>query len=216
MLTHSHYFTEPELDVVVDPLSIPVASPSKRPSLAPRTVIDLTSLDLDQIAFAFDCDSDSDNEASGSGSDDGYVSTLLKLQRSIPVVQAPRKIAGTRRVARAVSSPAVVAARDNGMDVEIQQHQRSATPEGELFQSITATPGLETTSFEELRLETYMQSLISTGARPPPAYTPATTIPPAFSPYFCEWEPEDSARDVEMITASSSTTPCVFRSSSFP
>ncbi|KAJ7072979.1 hypothetical protein C8F01DRAFT_1362213 [Mycena amicta] len=198
--------------------------------LAPRTVVDLTSLNLEQIPFAFDCDSDEDD----SGSDDGYVSTLLRLQKSLPVVTGPRKIAGARRVARAVSSPIVPGITTAKMEMPVEMAQ---TPR-EIFQSITAIPGLETTSFEELRLETYLQSLIATGcARPQPAFTPAMAIPPTFSPQFCDWDKESASTDAEMpnsdtpAPASSSTLsfpgpssltpghghpPFVLRSVSFP
>ncbi|KAJ6488200.1 hypothetical protein C8R47DRAFT_510267 [Mycena vitilis] len=58
-------------------------------------------------------------------------------------------------------------------------------PAGELFQSITAIPGLESTSFEELRLETYLQSLVATGtARPQPAFARSGVIPPGFAAQF--------------------------------
>ncbi|KAF7288440.1 hypothetical protein HMN09_01396700 [Mycena chlorophos] len=204
-----HYYTPRDRDPppTQDLMSVNVGRDSKPQLFAPRTVVDLTSLSLDQIPFAFDCDSDEDDE--DSGSDDGYVSTLLRLQRSLPLVVGPRKIAGARRVARAVSSPAVATtATTHSMEVE-------TTPEGEMFHSITAIPGLQTTSFEELRLETYMQSLIATGsARPQPAYTPAVVIPPAFSPHFCDWDKEATTQDVEMDRAASASAPASSSSTS--
>ncbi|KAJ7194819.1 hypothetical protein GGX14DRAFT_677884 [Mycena pura] len=249
----------------------PVGSATGKP-LPPRAaVVDLSALDLDQLAF--DCDSGSE-----SGSDDGYVSTLLRIQRSVSLVPTPRKIAGARRVARAVSSPRPVRA---GMvvDVEVQVQSQArtsgrSTPEGELFQSITAIPGLESTSFEvcvsllstighcllsailpakewrligdmivtvlhiapyprilapttpclpalELRLETYLQSLIATGtARPQPAFAPALVIPPTFSTPFCDCDKDAAKRDVEMEDvapdAPSAHPPFVFPAASFP
>ncbi|KAJ7687164.1 hypothetical protein B0H17DRAFT_700158 [Mycena rosella] len=195
------------------------------------------------------------------------------MQRTLPPAAAPaRKIAGARRVARAVSAPraprAVLA-----MEVEVENVSASAsasasttegrlgsTPEGEVFQSITAIPGLESTSFEvrrhlpsppppllsqmsqfsrhipfclsphfliavfpastcplsaspayvrtdtvqELRLETYLQSLVATGtARPQPAFAPALVIPPAFSAPFCDWDRDAARGDVEMVRSPS-------------
>ncbi|KAF8161835.1 hypothetical protein K438DRAFT_2025742 [Mycena galopus ATCC 62051] len=55
-------------------------------------------------------------------------------------------------------------------------------------ESIAAIPGLESASFEELRLETYRQSRVAIGtARPQPAFAPAVVIPPP------------SPRNVEMV-----------------
>lgn len=49
---------------------------------------------------------------------------------------------------------------------------------------------------QELRLETYLQSLIATGtARPPPAAAPALVIPPAFQAQFCEHNKDDDDDD---------------------
>ncbi|KAJ7189026.1 hypothetical protein C8R46DRAFT_1341642 [Mycena filopes] len=147
---------------------------------------------LDDFTLEFDCDSGSEDE---SGSDDGYVSTLLRLQRQRAAAQGqelglgtPRKIAGARRVARAVSSPrALTTAPLPAADAGKSKNKSKTKSEGEVFQSITATPGLESTSFEELRLETYLQSLVATGtARPQPAFCPAVVIPPAFAAWFCE------------------------------
>ncbi|KAJ7496549.1 hypothetical protein FB451DRAFT_1208056 [Mycena latifolia] len=187
---------------------------------APRApaVVDLRTLDLEHLAF--DCDSGSE-----SGSDDGYVSTLQRIQRALPPPPPPpRKIAGARRVARAVSSPQAVRV----MDIEVQGKATAttagvgtgrSTPEGEVFQSITAIPGLESTSFEELRLETYLQSLIATGtARPQPAFVPALVIPPAFSPPFCEWDKDAGEADVDMTPVPAIHPPPqpVFRAASYP
>ncbi|KAF7289172.1 hypothetical protein MIND_01378300 [Mycena indigotica] len=223
-----HYYTPRDplpaadglLTNYVSPAGVGIGAGEKPKPLPPRTVVDLTSLNLDQIPFSFDCDSDDEDQ---SGSDDGYVSTLLRLQKSLPIVSVPRKIAGARRVARAVSSPAV----PTTMSMEVESdttgaREANTAPEGEIFQSITAIPGLETMSFEELRLETYLQSLIATGsARPQPAFTPAMVIPPAFSPQFCEWDPDSASNDVEMDAPSAaspltSSPPSVSRSASFP
>ncbi|KAJ7770341.1 hypothetical protein B0H14DRAFT_2967093, partial [Mycena olivaceomarginata] len=165
-------------------------------------------VDLSALALvAFDCD-DSDSE---SGSDDGYVSTLLRIQRAAVPAVLPRKIAGARRVARAASAPQPMRSTNTGsIDVDFDfdtpttngNAPRTAS-EGELFQSITAIPGLQSTSFEEIRLEIYRQSLIATGtARPQPAFAPPLVIPPAFAPQFVERADvdadADSDSDVEM------------------
>ncbi|KAJ7744650.1 hypothetical protein B0H16DRAFT_1559720 [Mycena metata] len=188
-----------------------------------------------------------------SGSDDGYVSTLLRLQRQRNSLLArgvqdvmglglgapERKIAGARRVARAVSAPQAVPralVEDAGVGAT-REVQGARKLEGEIFQSITAIPGLESMSFEELRLETYLQSLIATGtARPQPAFCAALVIPPAFSAQFCEaqdgeedGEGEDGDVDMGDVASSSSSTstshpipqtaahpPFVFRAASYP
>ncbi|KIY52420.1 hypothetical protein FISHEDRAFT_55931 [Fistulina hepatica ATCC 64428] len=57
---------------------------------------------------------------------------------------------------------------------------------GEIFQSITAIPGLRSQSFEELRVDCYLQSMIATGARPKPVElltNRGTVIPPTFAPF---------------------------------
>ncbi|KAJ7650989.1 hypothetical protein FB45DRAFT_889279 [Roridomyces roridus] len=204
-----HYYTPRDLVANADltplpdtPIDLDVAKP---PRSAPA-VVDLTALDL----LAFDCDSDSD-----SGSDDGYVSTLLRMKAQAQVA-TPRRIAGARRVARAASAPGPARMMEvdlpgTGNSLKVPSPSTSLATgtggrtvrEGEMFQSITAIPGLESTSFEELRLETYLQSLIATGtARPPPASAPALVIPPAFQAQFCESRDEDEEEeDVEMEDA---------------
>ncbi|KAJ7099301.1 hypothetical protein B0H15DRAFT_819808 [Mycena belliarum] len=181
-------------------------------TLPPRgAVVDLRTLDLELV---FDCDSGSE-----SGSDDGYVSTLQRLQRTLPSSPpAPRKIAGARRVARAVSAPQTVLMPDvEATAAGAGPRARIHTPEGEVFQSITAIPGLECTSFEELRLETYMQSLVATGtARPQPAFAPALVIPPAFSSPFVDWDRDAGGRDVDMPPAPPIHPQPVSRTASFP
>lgn len=55
-----------------------------------------------------------------------------------------------------------------------------------IFQSISATPGLRSWSFEELRTECYSQSRLATGVAPravPPGAPSWMIIPPAFTPY---------------------------------
>ncbi|KAG1851342.1 hypothetical protein DFJ58DRAFT_427026 [Suillus subalutaceus] len=67
-------------------------------------------------------------------------------------------------------------------DEVAQEHQ--GIPD--IFQSISATPGLRSWSFEELRTECYSQSRLATGAAPqavPPGAPSWTIIPPAFTPY---------------------------------
>ncbi|KAJ6497365.1 hypothetical protein C8R45DRAFT_982673 [Mycena sanguinolenta] len=199
-----HYYTpRDDLDALLPIPSNPIPTPpdadiAAKPRAPGVRVIDLSALALEQLV-AFDCDTDdSDTE---SGSDDGYVSTLMRIQRALP--PPTRKIAGARRVARAVSAPvptmrtaAVVEGHgegdaDAGMEVDSGAQGRRAAREGELFQSITAIPGLQGASFEELRLETYRQSLAATGtARPQPALAPPLVIPPAFAATFVEAEDE--------------------------
>ncbi|OJT06498.1 hypothetical protein TRAPUB_2657 [Trametes pubescens] len=60
----------------------------------------------------------------------------------------------------------------------------------EIFQSITATPGLDERSFEEMRAECYAISAITTGRPPQPVAsvpegtaTPRTLMLPAFAPF---------------------------------
>lgn len=165
-----HYYTprdaliplpDPHLALALTPPLLPSAADKPLPPRA--AVVDLSALSLEQLAF--DCDS-----ASDSGSDDGYVSTLLRIQRTLPVSTSasasapatPRKIAGARRVARAVSSPGpqlhLQPAPQLQMDVEVAAGV-AAGPEGELFQSITAIPGLESTSFEVRVVLSYISFL---------------------------------------------------------
>ncbi|KAK7057817.1 hypothetical protein R3P38DRAFT_2843163 [Favolaschia claudopus] len=214
-----HYYTPrdlPDLDLTGDPLSsnpiltdLVTAKPRATACSSRPAVVDLSAIALEQLV-AFDCD-DSDSE---SGSDDGYVSTLLRIQRAAAPVALPRKIAGARRVARAVSAPHTPrvtetggAGSAGGMDVDSEMGDLATkknganVTEGELFQSITATPGLESTSFEELRLETYLQSLVATGtARPQPAFAPPLVIPPAFAAQFIEHDDDNHSDngDVDM------------------
>ncbi|KAJ6533980.1 hypothetical protein DFH09DRAFT_1405742 [Mycena vulgaris] len=234
-----HYYTPRDAPAPQD-LPRPIAydptydAVQGKPRPPRAAIVDLSTLDLEHLAF--DCDSGSE-----SGSDDGYVSTLQRMQRAMPapVPVTPRRIAGARRVARAVSTPQPVREGMGVMEVEVEgveavrtgteARARRRAPEGEVFQSITAIPGLECTSFEELRLETYLQSLIATGtARPQPAFAPALVIPPAFSPPFCEWDTHAASGDVEMPPAPAPTTSTVstptapaplvsiFRAASFP
>ncbi|KAJ7478659.1 hypothetical protein B0H11DRAFT_2028166 [Mycena galericulata] len=157
-------------------LDVDIAGPDVGKPHPPRMGmgIDLRALSLEQLCVAFDCDDDDEDEDGRAGSDDGYVSTLLRLQRQCAPA-LPRRIAGARRVARAVSAPqqqqrvvmeevdmegGVDKSQDKGgrtRDPRVRPGHRQAkaqaqggrsTPEGELFQSITAIPGLESTSFE--------------------------------------------------------------------
>ncbi|KAG1879811.1 hypothetical protein F4604DRAFT_534863 [Suillus subluteus] len=67
-------------------------------------------------------------------------------------------------------------------DEVAQEHQDIP----DIFQSISATPGLRSWSFEELRTECYSQSRLATGAAPqavPPGAPSWMIIPPAFTPY---------------------------------
>ncbi|KAJ7312806.1 hypothetical protein DFH08DRAFT_896627, partial [Mycena albidolilacea] len=170
-------------------------------------VVDLSALAL----LAFDCD-DSDSE---SGSD-GYVSTLLRIQRAAVPAVLPRKIAGARRVARAASAPQPMRSTSTGsIDVDFDfdtpttngNAPRTAS-EGELFQSITVIPGLESTSFE-VRCVAFSLSTVQSLRRErhratQPAFAPPLVIPPAFAPPFnATW---DSDSDVEMEDATAEGT----------
>ncbi|KAG1742489.1 hypothetical protein EDB19DRAFT_1701367 [Suillus lakei] len=67
-------------------------------------------------------------------------------------------------------------------DEVAQEHQDTSN----IFQSISATPGLRSWSFEELRTECYSQSRLATGCAPravPPGASSWMIIPPAFTPY---------------------------------
>lgn len=67
-------------------------------------------------------------------------------------------------------------------DEVAQEHQDIP----DIFQSISATPGLQSWSFEELRAECYSQSRLATGVAPRPVSPGAPSwmiIPPAFTPY---------------------------------
>ncbi|KAG2347592.1 hypothetical protein BDR05DRAFT_996686 [Suillus weaverae] len=67
-------------------------------------------------------------------------------------------------------------------DEVAQEPQESSA----IFQSISATPGLRSWSFEELRTECYLQSRLATGVAPravPPGAPSWMIIPPAFTPY---------------------------------
>jgi hypothetical protein len=165
-----HYYT-PREDHLLNPMSaVPLGDDNPLGPMHGLTEVDMakprpaalhTVVDLSTLALAFDCDSGSE-----SGSDDGYVSTLLRIQRAAPLPATPRKIAGARRVARAASAPQAQLVRAM-MDIDVdavegqigagmrvgasgttKATEARSAPEGELFQSITATPGLESTSFE--------------------------------------------------------------------
>ncbi|KIJ66146.1 hypothetical protein HYDPIDRAFT_27332 [Hydnomerulius pinastri MD-312] len=56
------------------------------------------------------------------------------------------------------------------------------TRQVDYYQSITATEGLSSWSFEELRVECYAQSLVATGNTPCPVSQLKHAIPPAFVP----------------------------------
>lgn len=67
-------------------------------------------------------------------------------------------------------------------DEVAEEHQDTS----DMFQSISATPGLRSWSFEELRSECYSQSRLATGCAPravPPGAPSWMIIPPAFAPY---------------------------------
>ncbi|KAJ7286820.1 hypothetical protein C8J57DRAFT_1652119 [Mycena rebaudengoi] len=127
----------------------------------PRAAPALVDLDLDLALLAFDCDDDADSPDSADS--DGYVSVLRRPPARSPAPAASPAQSRARRPCRPPRLPR------------------------ERYQSITAIPGLGSTNFEELRLETYMQSLVATGtARPHPAFSPAAVIPPAFSAPFVD------------------------------
>jgi len=69
---------------------------------------------------------------------------------------------------------------------EVAQDQETNEGNVDVFQSISATPGLRAWSFEELRVECYSQSRLATGSAPravPPGAPSWMTIPPAYTPY---------------------------------
>ncbi|KDR75536.1 hypothetical protein GALMADRAFT_140176 [Galerina marginata CBS 339.88] len=66
---------------------------------------------------------------------------------------------------------------------------------GQLLQSITATPALNHSSFEELRLECYLQSVVAKGSPPLPVNvteSPWEVIPPVFNAFKFEEDEEDA------------------------
>ncbi|RDX43423.1 hypothetical protein OH76DRAFT_1487897 [Lentinus brumalis] len=80
----------------------------------------------------------------------------------------------------------------------------TTTPSQEVFHSITATPGLDDRSFEELRLECYAMSIAITGAIPRPVPPPCTenardgrpgeevkVFHPMFAPFVSVSEPNE-------------------------
>ncbi|KAG1900944.1 uncharacterized protein F5891DRAFT_1188046 [Suillus fuscotomentosus] len=76
-------------------------------------------------------------------------------------------------------------------DGNTSHHMQICTDEvaqdaSDVFQSISATLGLRSWSFEELRTECYSQSRLATGVAPravPPGAPSWMIIPPAFTPY---------------------------------
>ncbi|KAF8963645.1 hypothetical protein BDZ97DRAFT_1919641 [Flammula alnicola] len=83
------------------------------------------------------------------------------------IPKSQRRIAGNKRVAQ----------------FRTTQGYRGA---GRVLQSITATPGLSHWSFEELRLECYLQSSVARGCPPTavdPVATPWAVIPPLFNAF---------------------------------
>ncbi|KJA28820.1 hypothetical protein HYPSUDRAFT_61657 [Hypholoma sublateritium FD-334 SS-4] len=112
--------------------------------------------------------------------DDEVASSMNRTKRAIILVgkhhaSTGRVVAGHRRAMKAhINSQAV---RNAGV--------------GNIMQSITATPALCHSSFEELRLECYLQSMIAKGAPPAPVdplETPWAVIQPTFREFRSDHE----------------------------
>ncbi|KAF8911585.1 hypothetical protein CPB84DRAFT_1842075 [Gymnopilus junonius] len=94
--------------------------------------------------------------------------------------KAGRRIAGNKRVAKF---------REN----------QGYSGTGQVLQSITAWPALQYSSFEELRLECYLQTKIARGCKPDPVdptATPWAVIPPVFNAYKDDSKDEDAGEVV--------------------
>ncbi|KAG2123003.1 hypothetical protein BD769DRAFT_951712 [Suillus cothurnatus] len=96
----------------------------------------------------------------------------------------PKRGHAVTRLADHVSPDGTIMSHDMQIctDEVAQEHQDIP----DIFQSISATPGLRSWSFEELRTECYSQSRLATGIAPravPPGAPSWMIIPPAFTPY---------------------------------
>jgi len=97
---------------------------------------------------------------------------------------SPRKTAGSARVAKAL---------------QYQQAPVAIHIPGEVFHSISAMPGFEGRSFEELRHECYSQSIIATGSGPQPVFQPEMVIPPRYAPFLNEYDNGYPAPSADVI-----------------
>jgi len=98
--------------------------------------------------------------------------TFIPQSRKSPPILAPnqRYIAGSKRVHRFRETQGICVAQKGR----------------EILQSITAVPALGHQSFEELRMECYMQCQLATGSSPravDPVKSPWEVIPPAFNAF---------------------------------
>ncbi|PPQ92419.1 hypothetical protein CVT25_008640 [Psilocybe cyanescens] len=101
-----------------------------------------------------------------------------QLRASQHTPKSERMIAGNKRVAKYRT---------------IQGYKAGG---GQVLQSITATPALKQSSFEELRVECYLQSFIAKGCSPSPVdpiKTPWNVIPPMYNAFVDTIEDEDDA-----------------------
>jgi len=123
--------------------------------------------------FIIDTDSESEDEAPPKTPTTPIIPPpfITQSHKSTHVLSPnQRPIAGSKRVHRFRET--------QGLHVG-QAHR-------EVLQSITASPALGHSSFEELRTECYMQSKLATGSPPKPvdpSKTPWAIIPPAFNAF---------------------------------
>ncbi|KAG2142272.1 uncharacterized protein EDB93DRAFT_1252330 [Suillus bovinus] len=108
----------------------------------------------------------------------------------VPLPARARAIMATGTVqGHVVVAPSLVdpTSCDGNMSHDMQIcTDEEAQDASDIFQSISATPGLRSWSFEELRTECYSQSRLATGVAPRavPLGAPSwMIIPPAFTPY---------------------------------
>ncbi|KZT04932.1 uncharacterized protein LAESUDRAFT_813812 [Laetiporus sulphureus 93-53] len=84
----------------------------------------------------------------------------------------------------------------------------------EVFQSITCTPGLRDTSFEELRLGCYRSSFDATGTlpKPVPEYSPREAIiPPLYAPFTSENVADRRNDEPDIVDISMSLEPSLLK-----
>ncbi|PPQ82496.1 hypothetical protein CVT26_012950 [Gymnopilus dilepis] len=127
---------------------------------------------LERIIFG-DSDSDSDSEVKLDAllAQAGTSCKALMAQS-----KAGRRIAGNKRVAR-------------------YRELQGFNGAGTVMQSICACPALRQTSFEELRVECYLQTLIARGTKPDlvdPVSTPWAVIPPVFNAFKDDSDDQDA------------------------
>ncbi|KAG6853740.1 hypothetical protein C0991_001876 [Blastosporella zonata] len=125
------------------------------------------------VSFEIDSDSDSESELSAASSEllDPDVNVKKRVvAKRYPTTITGRPIAGGRRVS----------------DHRSRGTKGGAHGGGRFFQSITATPAFSGSSFEEMRLECYVQALVASG-KPPQAVdavkSPMGVLPPMFNAF---------------------------------